>query len=275
MTDNAKAPTSHTPEDPAVRSLRIERIEDGAREDVDEPLAVEASIELLLNGHHLVRLRCTPTDVEEMACGFLLTEGLVDEPEQILAIEYRPDAAEVAARIDIPDEQIEVIRGRLTISSACGGGVSREDLTLDLNCKKKFDLTATITEKRIHELAREFDERSKLYRETRCVHAAAMVEGDRFLAFAEDLGRHNAVDKVVGMLAEPGFVFSNKALITSGRVTLDIAAKMARLRAAFIISRAAPSLEAVEAASRFHVAIVGRLRRTAMKVYSAPWRVKD
>jgi len=262
------------PNDPAVRSLKIESVENSTRKNVEEPLAVEASIELLLNGHHLARLRCTPNHVEEMARGFLLTEGLVDKPGQILSLEYLAEESQAAAHIDMPDAQIEMIRGGLSISSACGGGLSREDLTLDPDCEKKFDLTVTITEEQIRRLAREFDNRSMLYRKTKCAHGAAIVDGRRLLAFAEDLGRHNAVDKAVGMLAKPGFVFNNKGLLTSGRVTLDIAAKMARLRAAYIISRAAPSLEAVEAAGRFHVAIVGRLRRTSMKIYSAPWRVK-
>ncbi|MEW6360372.1 MAG: formate dehydrogenase accessory sulfurtransferase FdhD [Planctomycetota bacterium] len=274
MSDDAKPPIPCTPSDPAVRSLKIERVKDGRRETVDEPLAVEASIALLLNGRPLARLRCTPCHVVEIVRGFLLTEGLVVEPEEILAVEYRPGKAEVEARVNMPDTQIEEVRGRLSVASGCGGGLSRDDLTLDPDCKRKFDLTVTITADQIHRLAGEFDERSALYRKTKCVHSAAIVEGDRFLVFAEDLGRHNAVDKAVGMLAAPGVVFSNKGLITSGRATLDIAAKMARLRAAYIISRAAPSAEAVEAAERFHVAVVGRLRRTAMKVYSAPWRVK-
>lgn len=235
---------------------------------------MEASVEIFLNNHSLARLRCTPCHVADLARGFLLTEGWVDDAQQILSVRHDPAQSRVHARIDVPEGDIERIRGRLSVASGCGGGLSRDDLTLDPDCKKKFDLIATIDEEQIRRLAEQFEKRSSLYRETRCVHSAGIFEGEEFLSFSEDLGRHNAVDKAVGMLCEPGFSFGGKGLFTSGRATLDIVAKMARLRAAFIVSRACPSAEAVRVADQFHVAVIGRLRRTSMKIYSAPWRVK-
>lgn len=269
-----KKPTAEALRECTVAPARVEHLGGGVREARDEELAVEASIELVLNGRPLVRLRCTPAHVEELARGFLLTEGWVDEPAQILRATCCRGESRVEAEIDVPESRIREIQGRLSIASGCGGGMSRDGLRLDPDCGKKFDLTATLGPAEIQRLSVEFERRSGMYRQTHCVHSAGIFEAGEFLSFAEDLGRHNAVDKAVGMLGKPGVVFSNKGLFTSGRVTLDIASKMARLRGAFIVSRATPSFEAVKTASEFHVAVVGRLRQASMKVYSAPWRIQ-
>jgi FdhD protein len=258
-----------------MRPAGIEYFKNGERRELEDLLATEATIHLELNSHPLASLRCTPQYVRELARGFLIGEGWVDHPAQILAIEYDEDKSLVSAKIDVPEDQIEYIRGKLSISSGCGGGLSRNDLELDLDCDHKYDTSVTLDFPTLKALLDQFNQNSEMYRQTHCVHLAMIFDGAKVLACADDIGRHNAVDKVVGLVSQMDIPFSRLGLFTSGRVTLDIAAKMSRLRAAFIVSTSAASFDAIELAKQFHIGVVGRLRPSSFKIYCTPWRIKS
>lgn len=258
-----------------ARPADIQIIKNGQRQETGDMLAAEETVRLMLNGHPLARMRCTPQYIPELARGFLLDEGWVDNNSQILNIEYQENDSLVDIRIDVPEDKIEYVRGQLSISSGCGGGLSRDDLQIDLDCEKKFDTTATLDFSTLQKLLDRFNRESEMYRLTHCVHLAMIFDGEQVLACADDIGRHNAVDKVVGIVSQTEIPFNRLGLFTSGRVTTDIAAKMSRLRAAFIVSTSAASYDAVKIAERFQIAIVGRLRSSSCKIYSKPWRIKD
>ncbi|MGE5173223.1 MAG: formate dehydrogenase accessory sulfurtransferase FdhD, partial [Betaproteobacteria bacterium] len=126
----------------------------------------------------------------------------------------------------------------------------------------------------IRNLLNNFRTISKLYLETGGVHSAALSDGKGILFFSEDIGRHNAVDKIIGKAFLKSVSVENKILITSGRITSEIMTKAGRNRFPILISRAAPSCMAVSYAEDLGITLVGFARGDRMNIYTWPKRIK-
>lgn len=238
---------------------------------VDE-VASELPVRLVLNGIPLVTLLCTPTELEELAIGFLLTEGLLSERRSIRSISAGD--REPAVRIDLaglPDDW-ERLFERRTISSGCGKGVTftNYDRTRDRRLPAAGPGLAIGT---IRALLEQFRSISALYLETGGVHSAALSDGRDILFFSEDVGRHNAVDKLIGKAFLKGVDTGGKVLLTSGRVTSEIVTKAGRNRLPILISRAAPSCMAVNYAEDMGITVIGFARGDRMNIYTWPNRI--
>jgi len=272
-TDGREPPAAPQSNATPAACRKAHRVDDEGERRIDMPLATEKALVLYANGHMLARLRCTPTHLTQLARGFLLSEGFVSKADQVISITLDDACSRADAKLDVPKQSILDARQTLSLATGCGGGVSRGDTQDMMDCGRPFDLTVQINAATVPFILSRFLKRSTLYRETRCVHSAALTKGADFVGFAEDVGRHNAVDKVIGMLSERNERLSDKGLITSGRVTLDIASKAARMRIPYIASRCAPSAEAVNLAERFHVAIIAPVGRSRLTVLCCRWRI--
>ena len=125
----------------------------------------------------------------------------------------------------------------------------------------------------IRRLLKTFRNISSLYLETGGVHSAALSDGKEILFFSEDIGRHNAVDKLIGKAFLNGVSVENKILLTSGRVTSEIMTKAGRNRFPILISRAAPSCMAVSYAEDMGITLIGFARGDRMNIYTWPNRI--
>lgn len=238
---------------------------------IDE-VASEIPISLIVNNEPLVTLLCTPADLKELAVGFLLSEGLLKDKRSIREIEVLE--RESAVRVQLADLAPDFTRSfeKRTISSGCGKGItftswrSGEDRRMDVKGK-------VLSVNKIRELLSTFRTISKLYIETGGVHSAALSDGNRILFFSEDIGRHNAVDKLIGRAFLESTSVENKILITSGRVTSEIMTKAGRNRFPVLISRAAPSCMAISYAEDMGITLVGFARGDRMNIYTWPNRI--
>jgi FdhD protein len=182
---------------------------------------------------------------------------------------------DAAVRIELSDlpKDWERMFEKRTISSGCGKGItftsyrSGDDRRMDVQ-ERMITLNA------IRKLLSDFRTISKLYLETGGVHSAALADNGSILFFSEDIGRHNAVDKLIGKAFLESVSVENKVLLTSGRVTSEIMTKAARNRFPVLISRAAPSCMAVNLAEDMGITLVGFARGDRMNVYSWPNRIK-
>jgi len=239
---------------------------------IDE-VASELPIRLVLNNEQLVTLLCTPTELEELTIGFLLSEGVLRDRSSIRKLDF--DEKEAAVRIelsDLPPDFSKLFEKR-TISSGCGKGVTFTNYRMpaDRRIEVRGHLMALADIKR--QLA-EFRTISKLYLETGGVHSAALSDGKEILFFSEDIGRHNAVDKLIGKAFLKSVPLENKILLTSGRVTSEIMTKAGRNRFPILISRAAPSCMAVSYAEDMGITLVGFARGERMNIYTWPGRIE-
>lgn len=239
---------------------------------VDE-VAAELPVRLVLNNEPLVTLLCTPSELEELAVGFLLSEGLLRERSSLMKLAVSDNGPSVEIEIaGLPNGWEKQFEKR-TISSGCGKGITFTNY--DRNKDRKIDTNGPVMSVgTIRDQLTKFRTISTLYLETGGVHSAALSDGKDILFFSEDIGRHNAVDKLIGKAFLKGISIENKVLITSGRVTSEIVTKAGRNRFPILISRAAPSCMAISYAEDMGITLVGFARGDRMNIYTWPNRIR-
>jgi len=246
--------------------LRIDREKVGV---VRDPVAEEFQLTIFINDRELVTLACSPVHMEYLALGFLCSEGFIkgrDEAEEVV-LDGRNGVVRITVREDFdPDSPFKRF-----ITSGCGRGVGYYR-PLDVSLKK-VEAGTKVPPSVIFGLMREFQKLSEAYRETGGVHSAALCDTERVLVFEEDIGRHNALDKVFGRCLYEGLPTSDGLLLTTGRVSSEVVLKVVRMGVPFLISRSAPTDLAVGFAEGLGVTLVGFVRGSRMNVYAHRERI--
>jgi len=260
-------------DDVRTKKLRITRISSGKREQTEDLVVSEEPLTILLNGEKVITLLCTPRDQEYLALGFLLSEGLIREPKEVSGIDsLRKGEINVTANTKrkLPSDPSH---SRI-MTSGCAKGVTFSRVEdLDPCQDLLIDLQVTLSASEIQELMHQFEKRSVLFRKTGGVHAAAVASRDQILVYFEDIGRHNAVDKVLGKCFREEISCRDKALLLSGRISSDVLMKAAKSGLSIIVSRSAPTALAVSGAEKLGMTLVGFARGSKMNVYSFPMRI--
>lgn len=258
--------------EPKRDTLIIKVTVEGAEGVVDE-VAAEMPIRLVLNNKPLVTLLCTPTELDALAVGFLLSEGILRDKLSLRRLEIDGSTPAVMIEVsDLPDDWENMFEKK-TISSGCGRGITFTNHRIDLDRKiGSEDISISVEDIRV--LLRTFRNISSLYIETGGVHSAALSDGKGILFFSEDVGRHNAVDKLIGKAFMKDTPVENKILLTSGRVTSEIITKAGRNRFPIVISRAAASCMAVSYAEDMGITLIGFARGDRMNIYTWPKRIR-
>jgi FdhD protein len=205
--------------------------------------------------------------------GFLFSEGLLESREQIKSLDSSEDRVTILtnAPLEIPGDSR--LKGVLT--SGCGKGKSLADWEkIDPLQDVMVDLDSTLSPDQVYRVMLRFEKRSELFRQTGGVHSAALATGDDLVLFNEDIGRHNAVDKVLGESFLKGLNLKDKFLVISGRVSSDLVSKLWNCGLSLVVSRTAPTSLAVKMAQRLGITVVGFARGKRMNVYTYPARVQ-
>ena len=275
------SPSSLPPESPLwyipavkakIDALILKVAGDSVEGAVDE-IAAELPVRLVLNGEQLVTLLCTPSELEELAVGFLLSEGLLHDRASLKKLAVSGAGPSVELEIAGLPKGWEKQFEKRTISSGCGKGITFTNY--DREKDRKIDTSGpAMTVSAIRDQLAAFRTISTLYLETGGVHSAALSDGKDILFFSEDIGRHNAVDKLIGKAFLKGISIENKILITSGRVTSEIVTKAGRNRFPILISRAAASCMAINYAEDMGITLVGFARGDRMNIYTWPNRIR-
>lgn len=244
---------------------RICRHTDGSAEEVEDSLALETKVQVLVNGRKILSLYCTPHMIRELVVGLVMSEGIISGGwcAERMSVEYGEEI-----RVNIPAEG-EVSTGGKIITSGCVGGVTFARPSGVEPLKDAF----TVDRETLRNAYRDFQTRSELYHLTGCIHSAGLSDGNSLLCFAEDIGRHNAVDKVIGFMILEQIPFASTIMLASGRISSEIASKCVRWGIPVLVSRTAPTHLAVEIAERSGVTIVGFMRGNRFNIYSHPRRI--
>lgn len=249
-----------------LKHLQIEKVSDKGREKEETFIIAERPVTLFLNDREIVTLLATPENLKELAVGFMLSEGWLQEDKPIEKIEVDPQGA-VRMRVKYRNPLTEKLFLRRTITSGCGRGTIFYNV-LDSLRTKKIHSSAKISQGQVSKLMQELNRRSVLYRQSGSVHGAALARPERILFFCEDIGRHNAVDKVFGAAFLQGFSSAGRILLTSGRVSSEILIKAVKRRIPFLFSYSGPTDLAVEMARKMGVTLIGYIRGNRMRIYS-------
>lgn len=237
----------------------IERTEGGVIE--------ESLLSLFVNGQELATMMCSPIDQEALAIGFLYNEAVIDSMDDIRLLQ--PNAARTAIDIFLKTQDFNPPR-RMILTSGCGGGITLNDLSQTYpSLDSHLATTPEILLARMKELQGE----AHLYNAVRGVHTAILANENVVLASAEDVGRHNTVDKVAGKALQQGISTTDKILMTSGRISSEMIAKARRMAIPIVASRTAPTSISVDLAQVWNICVVGYMRQGGFRVYTHPERL--
>lgn len=241
-------------------------------------VAEEAPLHIFLNKTHYVTILCTPSQLKELAVGHLLSEGLLKSTEEIKEVRFEDDGkcvVKLKPHVNV-EKQIAMAQpfARLIVS-ACGSTdywpitklMDRLNLPL---ISQDLIVGAEV----LLESVKQLNKLAKIFRKTGGVHVAAIHSREgKPMVLAEDVGRHNAVDKVIGECALKDVNFKDCFVALSGRLTGDIVLKAARMQIPIIVSMAAAINSGIEVAKRTGITLVGFARGNRMNAYTHTKRI--
>jgi len=245
------------------KKFNITNYRAGSIEEYTTDVIIEAPVDISINAKYWLTLMCTPSNLDELAIGFLYNEGLINTIEEIKMVEVCQNGSNIDIwlnhELDIPK--------RLHRTSGCTGGTT--SVKLDLKNQAKPSPTR-ISSLKITKLLDMLQENQNLYAMSGGVHSSALSDGEELLIVMEDIGRHNTLDKIAGScLRENGFP-AESILISTGRISSEMLQKAARIGSAIIISRTSPSTLSIEYADQLDICIIGYARKDRFKIYSHP-----
>jgi len=254
-----------------VEGFPIQRVTREGKQDSEDVVTIELPLTIIVNNKELATLLCSPTDLKYLAIGFLASEGLIKDKAEIKKIIV--DEKRGVARVEtVEDKEFAPDVFKRLITSGCGRGVSFHSAA-DVQGQSKVESQTTISNVEVFTLVREFQHRSQVFKTTGGVHSAALCDTKNILVFNEDIGRHNAIDKIFGECMLTDIPTDDRIIITSGRVSSEILLKVAKRNIPILISKSAPTNLGVRLAHDLGVTLIGFVRGKRMNVYASGWRV--
>ncbi len=248
------------------RSYPILTYAGGSFQQRDDLVVVEHELTIHLNGNKFISLLCTPRSLPELVVGFLHAEGIIESNADVkdLCIDANGDQAYVQLHGAKPDLDLQV--RTVTTAGGLGGktlqaGVSRSDHSASGNA-------VALDPVRICQMMEEFSRRSELFVKTGGAHSCALSDGNDILFFEDDIGRHNALDKIIGHTLLRNMEPGDKIILTSGRVSSEIVSKVYSRGMGAVVSRSAPTSRAIDLAQSVGMTLVGFTRGQSMNVYA-------
>jgi FdhD protein len=217
----------------------------------------ETPVWLELNGAPVVTWMCTPDQLDSLVVGWLFGEGYIEGMHDI--VRMRPCTKELGFWVDVPADRYDTVEGmerRRILASGCGSVTAVLGSLSDVP-QRRGDIPVLDTPT-LRGLFKELFGKGERYKETGGVHAAALTDGTSLLYHAEDIGRHNAVDKVMGAAVQDGHIPHGLILLVTGRISGELAYKAARAQIAVVATPSVPSTIAVDIARAAGTILIGR-----------------
>jgi FdhD protein len=242
----------------------------GARksEETDGNTIVEAPVSLTLNGEVWTTFMCTPIHLEALMVGFLFNEGVIDRIDEVVDVRV----CEHGDNVDVWLSHEASKPDSWTRTSGCTGGVTSVasvERPRPVTVSEEFNLSP----EQAHRLVELLFEAQVLYRETGGVHSSVLSDGDKVILPAEDIGRHNTLDKIAGLCLMENIWPEKRVLVTTGRISSEMLQKAVRMGAKVIASRTSPSSLSIELAEAWGITLIGYARRNRFNLYASPERI--
>lgn len=240
--------------------------------DSEKNVIGEISLKIYINGTEYASLLCLNQLTEELALGFLYSEGVIDSIEEVASISYNERLFAVMINL-VAGKSVEKCESLRSVTSGCGKCFTyinplKHDKFMTLSDDKKFSLS------NIMQAMKDFEQRSEIFKTVGGVHSV-LFQHDEFTVFNEDIGRHNCFDKIVGVLLKNNKMnlVENAVLFVSGRVSSEIITKVIRMGAPVLVSRSTPTAAAVNLAREYNVTLLGYVRKDSGYVYAGENRL--
>lgn len=254
-----------------TENFEIIKYSDGQPGAAGDPTAREVPLTIVLDGRELATLLASPQDLKELACGFLFASGLINSAADLKSLTVDERSWTAFADLVSPSDLGRTALKRL-YTPGCGKGTLYYSVAA-LACRAKLVSKLTLAPAEVAALAADLHRRAAVYLETGGTHGAALAGRDGIEIFREDIGRHNALDKVIGARLLAGGNFREAVLLSSGRLSSDALLKAGRCGAPVVIARGAPTSQAVRLAREAGITLIGFARGRRFNVYSGAERL--
>lgn len=245
---------------------------DGALSRTEVAVVREVPLTLRLNGREIITLLASDDALDYLAVGFLKAEGFVTRREDVISVRVDPSGEAVDVEAAAVDPLAEKLLERRAVTSGCGKGTTFTH-AIDALQAKAAPPGPLVSVAQVRKLVQELLRGSDLYRQAGGVHSAALATPEAIAIFRDDIGRHNAVDKIHGECFWRGIPVDDKILLTTGRISSEILVKAAKLGVAVLVSRSSPTELALELAARTGITVIGQVRGGGLTVYAGEQRV--
>lgn len=251
----------------------IIRYENGHLFETEDFYVTEFPLTIMVNGEEFATIICSPTNMEELVLGFLASEGAILKRDELKSIQI--DDSKGFAHVELTKtlgDRFEYSTKRM-IASCCGK--SREfyfhnDAAIAKTSMSKIELHP----QQILRMMTQLQSASVIFKQTGGLHNAAISDGNTFFEHRQDIGRHNALDKLYGYCIQRHISVRDKVLIFSGRISSEILIKAAKIGVGVILSKSAPTTLAVQLAKDLNITAIGFIRDGNFNIYSHPERIK-
>ncbi len=224
----------------------------------------EMGLTIFINGQEIATILCTPTKLTHLVLGFMYSEGII------------ADMGDVASLRVCEDEPIADVRltkseytppSRRTLTSGCGSGVSFETQA------PKVDSDLVVTPEEVQALMKQLYQQQNLFQLSGGIHSSALCDRKQILVLAEDIGRHNTLDKIMGECLMRRLPARGHLLITTGRISSEMLLKAARMQAPIVVSRSSPTERAIRLGKELGITVIGYARGDHLSVFSGEERL--
>lgn len=263
-----------------IQSMPIIRYKGKAHADLTDDVITEAEISLYINGAFFQTMYCTPKHLRELITGNLYAQGRIQAPEELLELDIRSTDQDGLVLFDVYvtvksspelEEAAKVTTKIFTTSGASApplpfkGSLIKENIDLELDMERIMEISAI------------FQDTSALFARTGGNHACALIENGEMISFMEDIGRHNALDKLIGKALMENKDLSRCMILLSGRMASEMTRKVLRTPVSALLSRAAPTDRSVRLAEENNLTMIGFIRGQRLNVYhlNKGHRLKD
>jgi FdhD protein len=232
----------------------------------------EYPINLTVNGYEIAVFQLTKSDLEDWVYGYLFSEGMIDIADDIEKVEFHEGMGTLEVTLNNSFDGDNMFSKKKHYTAGCGRGVTFFSMT-DVkefgrnNSTKNYPLSYLLKKRA------EFAQASELYLETGGMHGACIVDEAGNMEIREDIGRHNAVDKIIGHAIRNRLNPEDLILLTTGRVSYEMLSKAAKFGFAVIGSRTAATKQAIQLAKYLNIEVVGYLRGKMAVIYTTAGRV--
>jgi FdhD protein len=237
------------------------RIRGSRADEVAGEIVREQPLTLSVNGEKFLTLLCSPVKLEALVVGYLWMEKVIASLDEVTRVDVSPvdGHAEVTLShpVTLPTERI--------LTSGCGGGIT---FRIDHRLFPRLASSLRVAPETLSARMKDLFAAAVHFWESRGIHGAALTDGEHLLVVAEDVGRHNAVDKVKGEALLRGIPTEDRILLSTGRVSSEMLLKAARMGVPLVASRTSPTEMAVALAEQLNITVCGYVRPESLNLYA-------
>jgi FdhD protein len=244
------------PDDPRLTRKLPGLDQEGHR--IETTVVVERPLTLFLNGQEIVTMMTVGDHPDYLAVGYLINQNMLKPDDSILSIDYDEELETIVVRTKRKTDYEKKLRKK-TLTSGCAQGTAFGDL-METFDEVKLDPKAVLKTSWLYALSKKINTSPSLYLAAGAIHGCVLCEGDKPLVYMEDVGRHNAIDKIAGYMRMNKISPKGKIFYTTGRLTSEMVIKAVQMRIPILISRSGFTAWGVELARRANLTLIGRAK---------------